>query len=84
MEAAVVFVIASFVLVSTGLYQTGIASLAITLSLAALGLPVIRNECRRYAIAQVRAIVADPQRAAHVRRVFDTVAAKVRPYRRVA
>ena len=71
--AAVVFVFASFALLATGFYESGLIALAATLTLAGLGLPVIRDECRRYAIAQVRAIVADSARAEQVRRAFDTV-----------
>lgn len=74
-EAAVVFVFASFALLATGFYQPGLIALLSTLACTAIGLPVIRNECRRYAIAQVRAIVADPTRAELVRRAFDSVAA---------
>ena len=84
MEAAVVFVIASFILVATGLYQTGFTSLGITLVLAAMGLPAIRYECRRYAIAQVRAIVADPKRARTVQRLLREVTGETITIRRVA
>ena len=84
MEAAVVFVVASLALVATGLYQTGLTSLTITLALTAVGLPALRNECRRYAIAQVRAIVADPVRAEQVRRALTCVRTGIRPVRRVA
>jgi len=73
MEAAVVFVLTSFVLLATGFYQLGLISLLSTLACTAVGLPAIRNECRRYAIAQVRAIVADPARAEQVRRAFEGV-----------
>ncbi len=83
-EAAVVFVFASFVLLATGLYQPGLIVLPSTLACAAAGLPVIRNECRRYAIAQVRAIVDDPIRAELVRRAFDCLASETHIIRRVA
>lgn len=78
MEAAVVFVLTSFILVATGNHSTGITTLAVTLGLTAIGLPAIRHECRRYAIAQVRAIVGDPQRACQiqqllVRLLYETV-----------
>ncbi len=72
-EAATVFVLASFVLLATGFYQTGVITLLSTLACTAVGLPVIRNECRRYAIAQVRAIVADPARTEQVRQAFSSV-----------
>ncbi len=71
LEAAAVFVFASFALLSTGHFQPGLLALLSTLAGAAFGLTVIRSECRRYAIAQVRAIVADPARATQVRQAFD-------------
>jgi hypothetical protein len=37
--------------------------LAASIAVASFGLPALRNQCRRYAIAQVRTILADPQRA---------------------
>ena len=37
------------------------------IAVAILGLPVLRTQCQRYAIAQVRAILADPHRVAVVR-----------------
>ncbi len=70
LEAAFVFVLASFVLFAAGAYQVGAITLLSTLAAAAIGLPFVRNECRRYAIAQVRAIVADPARARHVHQTF--------------
>ncbi|MEM8945748.1 MAG: hypothetical protein AAGD11_11235 [Planctomycetota bacterium] len=73
MEATFVFVLVSFVFLSTGLYWEGAIVLASTLGLAAVALPVIRSECRRYAIAQVRAIVSEDDRAALVRAAFEDV-----------
>jgi hypothetical protein len=69
-EATLVFVIAGFVLVSGGVYETGFQLIGGTLVLAVVGLPAMRDQCRRYAVAQVRAIVADPDRAAAVRTAF--------------
>lgn len=69
-EGAFVFVIASFILIASHSYQVGAITLASTLALSLVGLPYIRNECRRYAVAQVRAIMADPRRAEHVREVL--------------
>ncbi len=83
-EATVVFVFASFVLLATGLYQPGLIALSSTLACAAIGLPAIRNECRRYAVAQVREIMADPMRAEQVRRAFDCISVQPLTIRRVA
>lgn len=84
LEATFVFVLASFVLFATGQFSTGTISLVSTLGLAAVGLPAIRSECRRYAIAQVRAIVADTNRAAHVKATLLEVLGNVRIYQRAA
>lgn len=84
LEATFVFVLTSFVLFAAGAYQAGSISLASTLALAAIGLPFIRNECRRYAIAQVRTIVADPTRAEQVRQAFADLFAPDALYRHAA
>jgi hypothetical protein len=49
----------------------GFQVLAAALAFAAVGLPAMRGQCRRYAAAQVRAIVADPARGASIRRAFE-------------
>jgi hypothetical protein len=66
-ETTFVFILAGLGLVAAGAYQVGFQTIAGTLILAAIGLPAMRAQCRRYAIAQVRAIVADPARAATLR-----------------
>jgi len=71
LEVTVVFVGTGFALIATRFYQPGFTLMLSALSFAAIGLPLIRNECRRYAIAQVREIVAEPARAEQVRRAFD-------------
>ncbi len=77
LEAAVVFVLTGFVLIASGVQQTGLIVVLSALTLSAVSLPAIRNECRRYAIAQVRAIVDDHQRAAQVRKAFECVVPQV-------
>ncbi len=59
-EATVVFVLTGFALIACGVQQTGFIVVLTSLIVAAVALPSIRSECRRYAIAQVRAIVTDP------------------------
>lgn len=73
LEASFVFVLASFVLFATNTYPAATFTLMATLGLAAIGLPILRNECRRYAIAQVRAIVSDQQRAQQVADAFREI-----------
>ena len=72
-EAAFVFVVSGFVLISAGVYPTGFIVILVAATFAAVGLPAIRSECKRYAIAQVRAIVSDKGRAAEVRQVLDSL-----------
>jgi hypothetical protein len=65
-----VFVLAGLGLIAWGQYSVGFQTLAVTLFLAATGLPAMRGQCARYAVAQVRAILSDPVRAAAVRAAF--------------
>jgi hypothetical protein len=67
-EATFVLVATGFGLVAAGVYRAGLEILSGTLLAAAIALPTMHRQCRRYAVAQVRAILADPQRAAIVRR----------------
>jgi len=78
LEATVVFVFTGFALLATAAYLPGLTVIFTALGSAAVGLPIIRNECRRYAIAQVRAIVVSQGRALQVRRAFDGVLAQPR------
>jgi hypothetical protein len=69
-EATFVFVLAGFGLVAAGAHTLGLQTMGGALIFAAVGLPAMRNQCRRYAIAQVRAILNEPIRAAAVRNAF--------------
>ena len=69
-ELSLIFVVTGFCLIAGGVLQTGLQTIGGTLVLSAIGLPAMRSHCKRYAVAQVRAIVADSARAAAVRRVF--------------
>jgi hypothetical protein len=70
-EAALVFTLSGFVLVAAGQYQVGIAVVAGTMAVSAIALPLMRSQCERYAVAEVRAIVSDPLRASIAREAFD-------------
>lgn len=83
-EASVVMVLTGFILIASGVLQTGLLVVVATLAMAAFALPAIRLECRRYAVAQVRAIVDDPRRAGEVRRAFDCVVPSRTSFRRAA
>jgi hypothetical protein len=83
-EATVVFTLASFSLIAFNAYQIGFQTLAASVAAAIFGLPALRSQCRRYAIAQVRTILADPQRAAAVRGAFSELAGEQVVVRRAA
>jgi len=86
-ETTLLFSLAAFGLIACGVREVGLQTLGATLVLAIIGLPAIRSQCRRYAIAQVRAILADPTRAAAVRAAFaELTGEKINPVipRRVA
>jgi hypothetical protein len=69
-EATFVFTLAGLGLIAAGVYAPGFQTTGGTLILALIGLPAMRGQCRRYAIAQVRAIIADSERAIIVRSAF--------------
>ncbi|HEX3599573.1 MAG TPA: hypothetical protein VHU84_05485, partial [Lacipirellulaceae bacterium] len=69
-EGTFIFMLAGLGLVGSGVFATGLQTLGGAMIFAAIGLPAMRNQCRRYAVAQVRAIVGDPVRAAAVRATF--------------
>jgi hypothetical protein len=73
-EATLVFVLVGLGLIGCGAYAPGFQVLSGALVVAAVGLPSMRGQCKRYAIAQVRAILADPARANAVRRAFAELA----------
>lgn len=84
LEAAVVLVLTGFVLVACGAEQTGVTVVLASLAFAAAGLPTIRTQCRRYAVAQVRAIVDDPERARLVVKAFESIRTEQPTLRRAA
>ncbi len=65
------FTLASLALIACRAHTTGLQTLAATLLVAVVALPAIRNQCKRYAIAQVRAILSDPLRASAIRAVLQ-------------
>jgi hypothetical protein len=69
-EGTLLFAVAGFGLIALHAYGAGAAVLGAALVVATIGLPAIRNQCKRYAVAQVRAILADRGRAAAVRAVL--------------
>ena len=83
-EATFVFTLTAFGLLAGGAYEPGLITAAATAVLAAIGLPLMRDQCRRYAVAQVRAILADPARAEIVHQAFAELFGPQLPQRRAA
>ena len=73
LQTSLVFIVTGLILIATQNYQPGAITLIATLILSAIGLPAIRQSCKRYAIAQVKAIMADPTRTTLVRRELHWV-----------
>ena len=70
-EATYVFIVTGLVLIAGSAYQVGFQTIGLTILVAAMGIPAMRAQCERYAVAQVRAIVSDTARAAVARSAFD-------------
>lgn len=68
--ATLLFTLTGVGLMACGATGVGIQTLGGTMIFAVLGLPAMYGQCRRYAVAQVRAILADSARAAAVRGAF--------------
>jgi hypothetical protein len=83
-EATFVFILAGFGLVAGGAYEVGLETIGGAITFAAIGLPAMRGQCSRYAIAQVRAIIADPARAAAISAAFAELAQDRYAVRRAA
>ncbi len=69
-EATLVFTVVALGLIAGAAYEVGFLTLAGAILFALNGVPAMRRQCQRYALAQVRAIVADPTQAAIVRQTF--------------
>jgi hypothetical protein len=64
------FVATGMALVACGVMVTGLQFIGWTLLAAVVCLPAAYGQCRRYAVAQVRAILDDPVRTDEVREAF--------------
>jgi hypothetical protein len=84
LESAVVFVVTGLALVALGQPEVGLTTFGSAIAGAVVALPMIRLQCKRYAIAQVRAILSDPSREALVRQVFASLAPQQPAIRRAA
>jgi hypothetical protein len=83
-EASALFVVTGLALVCAGVYETGLVTFGGAIMAAAVGLPAIRLQCKRYAIAQVRAILATPTREAVVRQAFAVLDDRPASWQRAA
>jgi hypothetical protein len=82
--ATPMFSLTAFALIACRAYSAGFQTLCGTLFLATVAIPALHVQCKRYAIAQVRDITADPTRAAAVRAAFDELRAANLERRRAA
>jgi hypothetical protein len=83
-EATLVFVLTALGLIAGGVYSVGVQIMCGSLLWALIGLPMMRSQCQRYAIAQVRAIIDDSVRAAAVRAAFVDLTSRESEVRRAA
>jgi hypothetical protein len=70
-ESTLLFVLTGFGLIALNEYAAGLQTTTAALALAAVGLPLMRAQCQRYAIAQVREILDDASRESAVREAFQ-------------
>jgi hypothetical protein len=84
LETAVLFVVTGLALVAVGQHEMGLATFGSAIAGAVVTLPMIRLQCKRYAIAQVRAILADPSREAIVRQAFASLVSQPTAFCRAA
>jgi hypothetical protein len=73
LEAGVLFVLTGLGLICAGVYETGLIAFGTAIVFAMIGLPAIRLQCKRYAVAQVHAILADTAREVAVRQAFSVL-----------
>jgi len=83
-EATVLFTLTGVTLAASGAPRAGFYTIGVALFSAAIGLPPIYEQCRRLAVAQVRAIVEDPTRASAVRSAFNELGYDLRQVRLAA
>ena len=83
-EATLVFTLAGLGLIASGAIVPGLETAGAAAGLAAFGLPAMRRQCARYAIAQVRVIADDPARSDTVREVFAALSPARYAVRRAA
>jgi hypothetical protein len=82
-EATLIFLLTGMALVALGI-NVGLLTVAAALTIASIGLPAIRQQCKRYALAEVKAIVSDSARAALIRQAFECVGTTDQNGRRAA
>ena len=83
-EAALIFTLTAFGLIAGAHYMIGFETLLAALCFAHFGLPALRVQCKRYATAQVRAILSDPARASDIRAAFAELTGENADLRRAA
>jgi hypothetical protein len=84
METTLLFVLTGLGLVAANEYRIGLQTIGGTLAIATIGLPLMRAQCQRYAVAQVRAILVDRARESAVRNAFQELTCRHDRIRRAA
>jgi hypothetical protein len=74
LELTLLMTLTGFGLIACGVTRVGFQTLCGAIAFATLAMPALRAQCQRYAVAQVRAILADPARATAARTAFDEFA----------
>lgn len=74
LELTLLMTLTGFGLISCGVTRLGFQVLCGAIAFATLGMPALRAQCQRYAVAQVRTILADPARATAARGAFEELA----------
>ena len=83
-ETTLLFVLTGLGLIAANEYRIGLQTMGGTLAIAAIGLSLMRAQCQRYAVAQVRAILADRTRESAVRNAFQELTGRQDRIRRAA
>lgn len=83
-ESTLLYIFTGLVLIATANYAAGFITVAAAVGFASVGLPMIRDHCKRYAVAQVKTILSHPSRAAQVAAALSWTAPRAPDLRKSA
>lgn len=84
LETSLLFFLTGLLLLAGSSYTAGALVLSGAIGFALVGLPLIRHQCKQYALAQVKVIMSDPTRAAAIRQTLGGVTSPDQPLKRAA